>query len=94
MIYFLSIAAAAMLLGVHVQVFGIGQGAVLFGFCWRGTDWRLSALQIGGYIKLAGDDRREGRDFDRLERAQRVLVQSPGPLSTILLGLILLTDHT
>lgn len=37
-----------------VEVFSIGFGPRLFGFKWRETDVRLSALPLGGYVKLLG----------------------------------------
>lgn len=46
----------AKALGVQVQVFSIGFGHRLFGFRWAGTDYRVSALPFGGYVRMAGAD--------------------------------------
>jgi regulator of sigma E protease len=42
--------------GVRVEVFSIGFGPELFGFNdSRGTRWKVSALPLGGYVKMFGD---------------------------------------
>ncbi len=48
--------AAARMLGVRVDVFSIGFGKVLAR--WRdrhGTEWRISLLPLGGFVKFFGD---------------------------------------
>ena len=55
---------AAKLFGVHVRVFSVGFGSRLFGFTWRGTDYRVSSIPVGGYVRWAGgirSPRGEGR---------------------------------
>jgi regulator of sigma E protease len=43
--------------GVKVMVFSIGFGPQLFGFYDRhGTQWRVSAIPLGGYVKFFGDE--------------------------------------
>jgi regulator of sigma E protease len=42
--------------GVRVQVFSIGFGPELFGVTDRaGTRWKVSAVPLGGYVKMHGD---------------------------------------
>lgn len=42
--------------GVKVDVFSIGFGPEIWGFTAKsGTRWRLSALPLGGYVKMFGD---------------------------------------
>src|ERR1700722_13310769 len=42
--------------GVRVDVFSIGFGPELFGWFDRaGTRWKLSAIPLGGYVKMFGD---------------------------------------
>ncbi|MDX2101163.1 MAG: RIP metalloprotease RseP [Alphaproteobacteria bacterium] len=42
--------------GVKVEAFSIGFGPELFGWNDRhGTRWRISALPLGGYVKMYGD---------------------------------------
>ena len=40
--------------GVSVKVFSLGVGQRLFGFRWGKTDFRVSALPIGGYVRWVG----------------------------------------
>jgi regulator of sigma E protease len=47
---------AARLFGVRVDVFSIGFGPRLFGWKRGATDWRISALPLGGYVRMAGQD--------------------------------------
>ena len=40
---------------VRVEVFSLGFGPELFGFTDRtGTRWKISALPLGGYVKMLG----------------------------------------
>jgi regulator of sigma E protease len=42
--------------GVRVEVFSIGFGPELFGWTNRaGTRWKISAIPLGGYVKMFGD---------------------------------------
>src|ERR1700752_4621827 len=42
--------------GVKVDTFSLGFGPEIFGFDDRhGTQWRLAALPLGGYVKFHGD---------------------------------------
>lgn len=40
--------------GVPVRSFSVGFGPVLWRKLWRGTEWRLSLLPLGGYVDLEG----------------------------------------
>jgi regulator of sigma E protease len=43
--------------GVRIDVFSIGFGPELFGWCDRaGTRWKFSAIPLGGYVKMFGDN--------------------------------------
>src|SRR5208337_2945771 len=48
--------AAAKWFGVRVDVFSIGFGKRLTGFRSGDTDYRISALPLGGYVKMAGEN--------------------------------------
>ncbi len=37
-----------------VEVFSVGFGKRLFGKKWRGTDYRVSAIPLGGYVRVVG----------------------------------------
>src|SRR5437868_7703838 len=47
---------AARLFHVRVDVFSIGFGPRLFGWKRGETDYRVSALPLGGYVRMAGQD--------------------------------------
>lgn len=58
---------AARSLGVKVEVFSIGFGKSLIEREFKGTNYRLSTLPLGGYVKLKGqDDMRPG--FENLDK--------------------------
>src|SRR3981189_945894 len=46
----------ARLFGVRVDVFSIGFGPRLFGWKRGATDYRVSVLPLGGYVRMAGQD--------------------------------------
>jgi len=87
---------AAKLFGVRVDIFSFGFGPRLFGVKKGKTDYRVSALPIGGYVKLAGDnpaEERSGAPDEFLSRArwQRALVALGGPTANLLAAILLLT---
>ena len=45
---------AAKWAGVRVEVFSLGFGRRLVGFTRGGTDYRISALPLGGYVRMLG----------------------------------------
>ena len=47
---------AARFFGVRVDVFSIGFGPRLFGWKRGATDYRVSAIPLGGYVRMAGQD--------------------------------------
>ncbi len=46
---------AARIFGVRVETFSLGFGPKLWGFRRGETDYRLSAIPLGGYVKMAGE---------------------------------------
>jgi regulator of sigma E protease len=46
---------AARMFGVRVDIFSVGFGPRLAGFRRGETDYRLSAIPLGGYVKMAGE---------------------------------------
>ncbi len=87
--------------GMRVFVFSFGFGKRLIGFKWGDTDCRVSAIPLGGYVKLEGepgdplseDTSRlgDGRDFTSRPRWQRFLVYLAGPAMNALLTISVLT---
>ncbi len=88
--------AVAKLCGIRVEVFSIGFGKRLFGFKRGDTDYRLSLLPLGGYVKMAGDNPGEAPtgdpgEFNAHPRWQRILVALAGPFANFALALGLIT---
>ena len=46
----------AKLFNVRADAFSVGFGPVIWKKKWGETDFRLSAIPLGGYVKLLGDD--------------------------------------
>ncbi len=42
--------------GVRVDAFSLGMGPILWKRLWRGTEYRVSAIPLGGYVKMAGEN--------------------------------------
>ena len=88
--------AAAKLLGVRVEVFSIGFGKRLVGFRRGDTDYRISAIPLGGYVKMSGENPMDARTGDPAEflshpRWHRFMIAIAGPAMNILLAIGLLT---
>src|SRR5881296_3289253 len=89
----------AKLFKIRVETFSVGFGPRLIGRKWGTTDYRISAIPLGGYVKLCGDESNapiEGEGsadapaeerFDLRPRWQRVLVALAGPVMNILTAL-------
>jgi len=82
-----------------VEVFSVGFGKRLFGKTWHGTDYRFSAIPLGGYVRVVG----LGPDESTLaegtstaaapvgKRWQRALILLAGPVMNLVLALVLHT---
>ena len=89
----------AKLFKIRVETFSVGFGPRLFGKKWGHTDYRVSAIPLGGYVKLGGDESNaplEGASaqdippeemYNLRPRWQRVLVALAGPVMNILTAL-------
>jgi regulator of sigma E protease len=89
----------AKLFRIRVETFSVGFGPRLFGKKWGDTDYRVSAIPLGGYVKLGGDDSNapiEGAGaqnippeqmFNLRPRWQRVMVALAGPVMNIITAL-------
>lgn len=87
---------AAKAFGVRVEVFSIGFGKRLVGFRKGDTDYRISALPFGGYVRMTGENPLETRSGDPCEfmshpRWQRFIIAAAGPAVNIILAVALLT---
>ncbi len=85
----------AKLVGIRVEVFSFGYGKRLFGYKKGPTDYRISILPMGGYVKFLGEgvfepDRpMEPDDFAAKARWQRFLVIAMGPIMNIVLAVLI-----
>ena len=89
----------AKILKIRVETFSFGFGPRLIGRKWGQTDYRISAIPLGGYVKLGGDESNapiEGdgaadipphERFDLRPRRQRIAVAVAGPIMNILTAL-------
>lgn len=85
---------AAKFLRIKVLTFSLGFGPKLLGKKWKGTDFLISLIPFGGYVKMAGDEPKEGKEYTKYEFLgrpvpQRLLVVISGPLANLVLGFIL-----
>ncbi len=88
--------AFAKYFGVRVEVFSIGFGKRLLGFKKGDTDYRISVLPLGGYVKMSGENPMDNPTGDPGEflshpRWQRFIIALAGPAMNIMLAIVLLT---
>ncbi len=89
--------------GVKIEVFSIGFGPELFGWNDRtGTRWRVSALPLGGYVRMFGDadetsakaddrpmtDEEKAVSFRHKRVLQRAAIVAAGPAANFLFAII------
>src|SRR5581483_2911629 len=91
----------ARLFKVRVDVFSIGFGPRLFGWKRGATDYRVSALPLGGYVRMAGQELSEidsgqqgptGAPDEVMSkpRWQRALISFAGPAVNLIMSVLLL----
>ncbi len=87
---------AARLLGVQVDVFSIGFGKRLWTKKIGKTEWSLSAIPLGGYVKMKGQDdtdpTKKSYDPDSYNAKkpwQRIIILLAGPFANFLLAFLL-----
>jgi regulator of sigma E protease len=81
--------------GVRVITFSLGFGPKLAGFTRGGTEYCVSAIPLGGYVKMAGEtpeDQQGGRPDEFLARSkwERFQILVMGPVMNILLAVALM----
>ena len=81
--------------GVRVITFSLGFGPKLLKFQRGDTEYCISAIPLGGYVKMAGenpDDPRTGADDEFMAKSkwQRFQILIAGPAMNILLAVVLL----
>src|SRR5713226_1455038 len=83
-------------LGFRAVRFSIGFGPRLFVFTWGDTEYRVSVLPLGGYMKFAGDNPYEelapedrGRGFLEQPPWKKGLIAFAGPAANFVLAVVL-----
>ncbi len=82
----------AKFFGVRVEVFSVGFGKRLWGVKKGDTDYRVSLIPLGGYVKMAGenlDEQHTGEPYEFVSKPkwQRLCVAVAGPTMNILTAL-------
>ena len=83
---------AAVSVGIKVETFSIGFGSRLFGFKRGDTDFRVSVIPLGGYVRMLGEQPSDSqaadpRSFQAKRRWQRATVIIAGPLMNVILAI-------
>jgi len=83
-------------LGIKVERFSLGFPPKMVGFTWRGTEYCISWIPFGGYVKMAGEtpDREEvkGEPWEFLSKPTwvRGLVIFAGPAANFIAAILIL----
>jgi len=86
----------ARLFGVGVEKFSLGFGPRLIGWKRGLTDYRLSLIPLGGYVKMVGEEPDEELtpeliplSFTHKHVLQRILIVFAGPFFNVLLAILI-----
>ncbi len=88
----------ARLFGVRVEVFSIGFGPKLLKWKWGDTQYALSLIPLGGYVKMFGDDPLNKDDVPEAERKfsfthkgkwARFWIVMGGPLANFIMAFVI-----
>src|SRR5690606_35751281 len=86
------------LFGVRVEVFSIGFGPKLFKYLHKGTEYAISVIPLGGYVKMFGDDpfaetplteEEKKVAFNHKSKFARFWIVFGGPLANFILAYVL-----
>jgi regulator of sigma E protease len=84
---------AARSCGVRVLSFSIGFGPAIASLTWRGTEYRLAMIPLGGYVKMLGESSEQNPNHSDSFAAQsplkRAWISFAGPLANLLLAWLL-----
>jgi regulator of sigma E protease len=86
---------AARLMKIRVEVFSFGFGKRLFGKKVGDTDFRVSLVPVGGFVRMAGEEEYDPQnprpdEFMAKNRAQKIFTLLMGPVMNLLLALLLI----
>jgi len=82
--------AAAKRMGIRVERFSVGFGPVLWKFRPKETEFCLSMIPLGGYVKLAGESPEESKgepwEFHSRPNRHKFFVIAAGPFLNLILA--------
>jgi len=89
----------ARLVGVKVLRFSVGFGRIVWSrrYGADATEWALSAIPLGGYVKMVDEREAEVRPsdlpraFNRQSVWRRIVIVAAGPIANLLLAVLLFT---
>ena len=81
--------------GVRVEKFSLGMGPKLIGYKKGDTEYVISVLPLGGYVKMAGENPDEEPtgspdEFQSKTVWQRAKIAATGPLTNIVLAFVVM----
>ena len=81
-------------LGIDVERFSLGFGPKLYSKVHNGTEFLLCLIPLGGYVKMAGDEKSECKgdpgEFYSKSPGKRALVIINGPITNFILAYVCL----
>ncbi|MBE0490828.1 MAG: RIP metalloprotease RseP [Sulfurospirillum sp.] len=87
---------AARFFGVKVEVFSIGFGSKIFKKIYKGTEYCISAIPLGGYVQMKGQDDSDptkvsldSDSYNTKKPWQRIIILFAGPFANFLLAFLL-----
>lgn len=87
---------AARFFGVQVDVFSIGFGKKLYSKMIGKTQWSISAIPLGGYVKMKGQDDTDPTNisydddsYNTKKPWQRIIILLAGPFANFLMAFLL-----
>lgn len=88
--------SVARYFGVTVHQFSIGFGPKLVSKYWKGTNWSISLIPLGGYVQMKGqedlDPAKTSTDSDSysmLTPTKRIMILLAGPMANFILAFFL-----
>jgi len=85
--------SAARFFGVHVEQFSIGFGKVVLRKKWGATDWVISLIPLGGYVRMKGQNDADPTAIDDAPDSytskkpwQRIIILLAGPFANFILA--------
>lgn len=83
----------AKLFGVRVEIFSVGFGPSILNKQMGETQYRISLIPLGGYVKLYGeeDNTSDPRAFSSKSPIQKILIAFAGPLFNFLFAILVIS---